>query len=230
MTLRRRALRLAPSHFVRRAQTGPRNTLEPSETLWTFATCVSYAIRPLETPRVEIAIGIRSVHMGMAVVTERSAAEKLGVGLATKESGRPLEMTLNAQGIVVGDQELVIRRAMGRMAIATTFLGSEMLEDIGPLELRMTFVAARVLAVQGHIGRRLAMNRMAIGAIHLAFRHTMVVLKFELRVDSRVALDAEIVVALCIQLRRLRIDTGRRRVQVVDMTIPTPDIRLRMIG
>lgn len=167
--------------------------------------------------------------MGMAVITKRPAAKELRMGYTTEERSRPLEMTLDAEAVVVGDQELVVRGAVGRMTIVTTFLGSKMFEYEGSLEFRMTFVAARVLTVEGRVGWRLTVNRVAIGAIHLAFRHAMVVLELELGIDARVALDAEIIVALRIQLRGLSIDTRRRRVQIIGMTIPTPDIRLRMI-
>lgn len=85
--------------------------------------------------------------MGMAVVTKSPAAEEFRVGLMAKEARRSLKMTLDAETIVVGDQELVIRRAVGGMATATAFFGSQMLEDEGTLEFRMTLITTRVLAV-----------------------------------------------------------------------------------
>lgn len=98
------------------------------------------------------------MNMGMAVITERRTAKETGVGLPTKKTSRALEVALDTERVVVRDQQLVIRRTMRRMAARTAFFGAEMLEDKGPLELSVTFVAARILAMKRRVGRRLAMN------------------------------------------------------------------------
>ena len=96
--------------------------------------------------------------MGMAVITERPTAKKCRMRLPADKASRTLEMALNTERVVVRDEQLVIGRAMRRMAARTAFFGSQMLEDKGPLELGMALVAARILAMKRRVCWCLAMN------------------------------------------------------------------------
>jgi len=167
--------------------------------------------------------------MGMAVITERPSGEEIRVGLSAEEAGRRLEMALHTKRVVIGHQQLVVDRSVRRMTIFAALFRPQMFEDEGSSDVYMAAIASRILTLKRCVLWCLTVNRMTVCTIHLPLRHAVMKLQIELGLDRRVALIAERFVALLIHHRRNLGDTGRRRMEIVRMAIPTTDLGPRMV-
>ena len=150
--------------------------------------------------------------------------------LLAKDGGLFLIVTLQAQAVVVAGEQFIVHRTVGLVAVRTALFHADMLVDERALDFSMATQTGCTLTLHDRVHIDFTVDRMAIGALHLALGYPVMKLERELRRDGFVALQTEVIVRLATDDRRHVDGPWLRRMEIGRMAIPAADIGSGVVG